>query len=322
MAEGHTMKSAGILMALVVALSGLAAPGCGDPPVPERGVAETSPDLQASEGFDTAAFDSLPWAPGILDREMGTYRLSVPRPDLYVTIDGIRLASRAALDGWAAFKPVPGGAVLTAELPLLVDEINPVISAALLHELRVTSLHAHYSREEPRLWYLHLVGIGETDSLAAALGAVLQTLEDVKGQPREPPLPVDPTTTTFDPAPVDSVLGIRGQLRQGAYELTLPRSARLEGFDLGGSPGIATRVTFGGSAARAVVHGRFALLEGELQPVLRALRAGGIEIASIDHDLVGEEPDLVFVHFWGRGRAAGLARAIRDALDATAQAGD
>ncbi|MGH7567122.1 MAG: DUF1259 domain-containing protein, partial [Gemmatimonadota bacterium] len=308
---------------LAVALIGLAAAGCGQPPAGEAETAVTRANVRGSgEGFDTGAFDSLPWAPGILDRETGTYRLSVPRPDLVVTVDGIPLANRTALEGWAAFKPVPGGAVLTAELPLLVDEVNPVISAALLHDLRVTALHAHFSREEPRLWYLHLAAIDETDSLAVALGAVLQTLEDVKGQPREPPPAVDPTGTTFDPAPVDSVLGIHGRMRQGAYELTLPRSTRLEGFDLGGSSGIATRVTFAGGPARAVVHGSFALLESELQPVLRVLRAGGIEIAAIDDALVGEEPSLVFVHFWGRGRAVDLAQVLRDALDATARVGD
>ncbi|HYO45257.1 MAG TPA: DUF1259 domain-containing protein [Gemmatimonadota bacterium] len=311
-----------LLAALVVAPLGLAATSCGEPPAGDAETPESRLDARGSEGFDSAAFDSLPWAPGILDRETGTYRLSVPRQDLVVTIDGIRLASRTALEGWAAFKPVSGGAVLTVELPLLVDEVNPVISAALLHDLRVTSLHSHFSREEPRLWYLHLAGIDETDSLAAALGAVLQTLEDVKGQPREPPPQVDPTAMTFDPAPVDSVLGIRGRMRQGAYELTLPRSTRLEGFDLDGSSGIATRVTFAGGPARAVVSGSFALLEGELQPVLKALRAGGIEIASIDDALVGEVPRLVFVHFWGRGRATELARVIRDALDATARAED
>lgn len=323
MAEGRAVKSTRILVraALVVLALGLASAGCGEPPASEA-ESPLRPDAAAAEGFDAGDFDSLAWAPGILDRETGTYRLSIPRPDLVITVDGIQLASRTGLEGWAAFKPVPGGAVLTAELPLLVDEVNPVISAALLHDLRVTSLHPHFSREEPRLSYLHLAGIDETDSLAAALGAVLQTLEDVKGLPREPPAPVDPTATTFDPAPVDSVLGIRGQMRQGAYELTLPRSTRLEGFDLGGPSGIATQVRFAGSVARAAVHGSFALQESELQPVLRALRASGIEIASIDAALVGEEPSLVFVHFWGRGRATDLARGIRDALDATALADD
>ncbi len=266
-------------------------------------------------GLDPGGFDSLPWAPGALDRSSGTYRLAVPRPDLVVTVDGVRLGSPDAVAGWAAFKPVPGGAVLTAELPLLADEVNPVLSAALLHDLRVTSLHPHFAREEPRLLFLHLAAIGETDSLAAALGAVLQTLEDVRGQPREIPPPIDPGLVTFYPAPVDSILHVRGRMRDGAYEITLPRSATLEGFELGESSGIASRVTFAGGASSAVVRGRLAVLEEELQPVLKALRAAGIEVASIDDAAMGEEPNYVYVHVWGRGRATALAQAIRDALD-------
>ena len=294
--------------------AGLTLVACGDSQ-PEREAPVSTADARGTEGLDTGAFDSLPWAPGNLDRATGTYRLPVPRPDLIVTVDGVRLASRVAAAGWVAFKPIPGGAVLTAELPLLADEVNPVLSAALLHDLRVTSLHPHFTRDDPRLLFLHLAAIGETDTLAAAMGAVLQTLEDVKGQRREIPAPVDISGVSFYPAPVDSVLRVRGRMRDGTYEITLPRSATVEGFDLGESSGIASRVTFAGGPSSAVVSGRLALLEEELQPTLKALRAAGIEIASIDDDAMGEEPNYVHVHLWGRGSATSLARAIRDALD-------
>ena len=292
----------------------LAVASCGEQPR-EVEPPVSRADARGTEGLDPGAFDSLPWAPGRLDRVTGTYRLSVPRPDLLVTVDGVRLTSRDAAAGWASFKPVPGGAVLTAELPLLADEVNPVLSAALLHDLRVTALHPHFTREEPRLLFLHLAAIGETDSLASAMGAVLQTLEDVRGVPREIAPPIDPGQVTFYPAPVDSILRVRGRMREGAYEITLPRSATLEGFELGESSGIASRVTFAGGPSSAVVRGRLALLEEELQPALKALRAAGIEIASIDDAAMGEEPNYVHVHIWGRGSATALAQAIRDALD-------
>jgi len=288
--------------------------GCGERPSEEPGPTTARTD-RPSDGLDTGVVDSLSGAPGILDRESGTYSLTIPRDDLIVTADGVRLTARSGLSGWVVFVPVPGGAVLTAQLPLLVDEVNPVISAALLHDLRVTGLHGHFSREEPKVRFLHLVGIGETDSLASAVGVVLQTLEDVKGQPRDPTAPIDPATSTLAPAPVDSVLGLRGEMRQGVYEVVVPRTTRLEGYDLGPASGIATRVTFVGGDDRAAVSGHFALVESELQGVLRALRAGGIEIASIEDPLAGEDPRLVFVHVWGRGRAVDLARTIREALD-------
>jgi hypothetical protein len=308
-----TLPRAALVAVLLGVTAGSIAVGCG--PAEDAGSASPPASRSGPEGLDVGAFDSMPWAPGTRDRQTGTYRLDVPRPDLVVTVDGVRLAS-SAIEGWAAFRPVPGGAVLTAELPLLADEVNPVLSAALLHDLRVTSLHPHFAREEPRLLFLHLAAIGETDSLAVAVGAVLQTLEDVRGQPREIPPPIDPGLVTFYPAPIDSILGIRGRMRGRAYEITLPRAATLEEFDLGEASGIASRVTFAGGPSSAVVRGRLALLDEELQPVLRALRAGNIEIASIDDAAMGEEPNYVYVHLWGRGSATGLAHAIRDAFDA------
>lgn len=292
----------------------LAIASCGDS-TPRAEAPVSTADARDLEGLDRAVFDSLPWAPGSLDRATGTYRLPVPRPDLVVTVDGVPLSARGAAAGWVAFKPIPGGAVLTAEIPLLSDEVNPVLSAALLHDLRVTALHAHYMREEPRLLFLHLTAIRETDSLASAMGAVLQTLEDVRGQPREMPPPIDPASVAFYPAPVDSILRVRGRMQDGAYEISLPRTATLDGYELGESSGIASRLTFAGGPSSAVVRGRLALLEEELQPALKALRAGGIEIASIDDAAMGEEPNYVYVHLWGRGSATALARAIRDALD-------
>lgn len=314
------MNSGGpVLAGALVAATGIAVlAGCRRGPEPES--AETDrPPASANEEIDRAAVESLPR--GFLDPETGTYRLTISRPELVVSVDGVPLGPRTGLDGWVAFEPVPGGAVLTAELPLLVDEVNPVLSAALLHDIRVTALGAHLARADPQVWTLHLLAIGETDSLAAGIGGVLQTLQDVKGQPREALPPLDPGST-LDPALVDSVLGLRGERGPRAYEIELPGSTSLEGYDLGASSGIVSRVTFWGSDFRAAAIGQLALSEVELQPVLRALRAGGLEITTIDDPFVGEDPPIVFVHFWGRGRAADLARAVRDALDSMESAGN
>ena len=103
----------------------------------------------------------------------------------------------------------------------------------------MTGLHTHLAREEPRVWFLHLAG-STRRCLATAVGAVLQTLEDVKGQPREAPPPLD-MTTTLNSAAVDSVLRMRGRQVRNGYEITIPRSTRLQGYDLGESSGISTR---------------------------------------------------------------------------------
>lgn len=301
--------------AALLLLLQLAVAACSREPAAETAGPGGDRGSRALEEFDRAAIDSLPGAPGFVDPETGTWRLPVPRPDLIASVDGVPLAPRTGLDGWVAFEPIPGGAVLTAELPLLVDEVNPVLSAALLHDLRVTAIGSHLPRALPQVWTLRLTAIGETDSLATKLGAVLQTLQDVKGQGREPLPPLE-VGAVLDPAPIDSVLRIAGERDREGFVYELPFATRIEGYDLGPASGVSTRLTFWGGDARAAVAGRFALTEEELQPVLRALRAGGLEIGSIETPFVGEDPPLVLVHVWGRGRATDLAQAVRDALDA------
>jgi hypothetical protein len=81
--------------------------------------------------------------------------------------------------------------------------------------------------------------------------------------------------------------------------------------------GVNTWAAFSGSNARAVVDGDFAMLESELQPVLKALRHADIQIVAIHQHMSGEEPRIVFLHYWGVGPAEELARGLRGALDQT-----
>jgi hypothetical protein len=82
--------------------------------------------------------------------------------------------------------------------------------------------------------------------------------------------------------------------------------------------GVNTWAAFAGSDDNAVVDGDFAVAEGELQPVLKALRGGGINIVAIHSHMTGESPRILFLHYWGRGHAADLANVVKKALDVTA----
>jgi hypothetical protein len=68
---------------------------------------------------------------------------------------------------------------------------------------------------------------------------------------------------------------------------------------------------------QAVVDGDFAVLENELQPVLKSLRGAGINIVAIHQHMTGEEPRLIFLHYWGQGKAQNLAKAVHAAISLT-----
>ena len=60
---------------------------------------------------------------------------------------------------------------------------------------------------------------------------------------------------------------------------------------------------------------------GELAPseglglVLKALRAGGLDVVAIHHHMIGAKPMVIFLHYWGTGPEEKLAKGFHDALE-------
>jgi hypothetical protein len=79
--------------------------------------------------------------------------------------------------------------------------------------------------------------------------------------------------------------------------------------------GLNTWAAFYGSDAEAVVAGDVAMLGTEVTPVMKALRANGIDIVAIHHHMTDTNPDLYFLHYWGKGSAAKLATGVKAAVD-------
>ena len=79
--------------------------------------------------------------------------------------------------------------------------------------------------------------------------------------------------------------------------------------------GVNTWAAFAGTDNNALVDGDFAMTADELQPVLKALRKAGINIVAIHNHMTHEEPQYVFLDYWGKGPAADLARGLKSALD-------
>jgi hypothetical protein len=91
----------------------------------------------------------------------------------------------------------------------------------------------------------------------------------------------------------------------------------MHGHPIGNTMGVNTWAAFSGTNEQAVVDGDFAMTEAELQPVLKSLRHADIDIVAIHQHMTGEEPRIMFLHYWGIGRAEDLARGLKAALDKT-----
>jgi len=271
---------------------------------------------EGSSQLDTAAIERLTGAKGTLDQKEGAFKVSVPRKDLAVTIGGVKMTPPMGLTSWAAFKRAGKDDMVMGDLVLTPDQISPVMDAALDNGLQVTALHNHFVMESPRIMFMHIAGMGQEPDVASAVGKVFATIKS-KPEGGGTEAEIDSSQSSLDPAKLDSVLGLKGQYKDGVYKFVVGRKTRMHDIEIGNQMGVNTWGTFAGANDRAVVDGDFAMREAELQLVLRALRKGGINVVAIHQHMVGEEPRIMFLHYWAIGPSANLAKGIRTALDVT-----
>jgi hypothetical protein len=300
--------------------------GCaGSPPpaAPPSAPLTSAPALSAP--IDPAAVAS---ATGVAQADSspdGVVKASFPRKDVEVAVDGMKMPPFMGLTSWVAFSPGKAGvadAMMMGDLVVFEDEVNPVMSALLENGVAVTALHNHFFFAQPSVFFMHVGGEGK---VAALGGAVKIALERAAAIRKAAPKPASsfgaaaiPSPSAIDGAKLEAVLGVKGQAKDGMFKVTIGRKAAAScGCNIGKTMGVNTWAAFAGTDESAVVDGDFAVTEDELQKVLKSLRASNIDIVAIHHHMTGETPRVLFLHYWGRGRAADLAGAVRRALDLT-----
>src|ERR1700681_1692269 len=287
--------------------------------VPADAQPASPPPAASAAGLDTALIERLTGAKGALDAAEGVFKVSVPRTDLGLEVMGVHMAPRLGLTSWAAFRKMGDHAMVMGDLVLREDQVNLVMSAALDAGLEVTALHNHFLWDTPRVMFMHIGGHGPQERLATAVGAVSRTMQEKPATLAK--AEIDPAKTTLDPKAVESILNLKGDFKDGVLRFTVGKPSHMAGETIGNAMGVNTWAAFAGSDAQAVLDGDFAMLAGELQAVLKALRAAGINVVAIHSHMTEEEPRIIFLHYWGIGPAAQLARGLKSALDAQAAAG-
>jgi hypothetical protein len=263
--------------------------------------------------------DQATGAKGVYTEAEDTYKVTFPRTDIKVTVEGRSMPPFLGFSSWAAFTPGHGGLMVMGDVVLMEDEVNPAMSAALDAGLEVTALHNHFFYESPRVMYMHIGGSGTAEQLAPAVQKVLNAVKGVRAGSASPAArfagdPV-PDASSITAAALDSILGVKGETNNGMYKATIGRSATMHGAKVGKQMGVNTWAAFAGTDASALVDGDYAMTTGELQPVLKALRKAGINVVAIHNHMAQEEPQYVFLHYWGKGPAATLAKGLKSALD-------
>jgi len=286
------------------------------PPPPPAGSAKQPPPTAAA--LDTANIEKLTGAKGKLDDKAGVFKVSVPRKDLAVTIAGsVKMTPPLGLTAWAAFQKMGDHEMVMGDIVLTEDQVNPVMSIALDSGLEVTALHNHFFWDSPKVMFMHIGGMGDETTLATAVGKVFAKLQ-APGDP-PPKATIDPAKSKLDAAKLDVVLAGKGDYKDGVYKATFGRTTKMGETEVGNTMGVNTWAAFAGTADSAIVDGDFAVLESELQTVLKTLRKANINIVAIHQHMTNEQPRIMFLHYWGVGKAEELAKGVKAALDTVAK---
>ena len=250
------------------------------------------------------------------DFKDGVLKINIPRTDLLVTINGRPAPTPFGFGGWIALtKGTEGHDVMMGDLVLTEAEVNPVMSAVLENGLEVTALHNHFFWERPRVFYMHVHGMGTAAEIARKIKPAIALIDTAVS--KAPKATASPAVGSLNGAALARIIGHQGEQNGPVYKITIGRpDVRMSehGATINARMGLNTWAAFTGTDADAMVAGDVAMLENEVTPVLKALRANGISIVAIHHHMTGVQPMVVFLHYYGTGPAEKLATGVRAAL--------
>ena len=280
----------------------------------------------ASAALDTAKIDQITGLKGKLNEKEGVYKITSPRSEVNVAVDGWTMPPFMGLGTWAAF--MQGShteAMVMGDTVLFEDEVNSAMSVALDNGLSVTALHNHFFFDHPKVYFLHIEGQGTVEQLAGAVRKVYDKIKEIRAAN---PQPKDsfgatalPEKSSISAEPLNKIFEISSEVNNGMVKFSIGHPATMHGVKIDNAMGVNTWMAFAGNDDNAVVDGDFAVTEDELQSALKAIRVGGINIVAIHSHMTHEQPRILFFHYWGRGPAKKLAEAIQGALLASGLSG-
>lgn len=269
---------------------------------------------------EIAAIESALGKKGTYKERELTHTTPLPRNDLKITIKGEPIPISFGFGGWVSFKKTLDGksAMVMSDTVLLQEEVNPMISAAQANGLEIAAIHNHFFYEEPRIFYMHIHGMGSVAELAEKYA---NTIRDSKLFPANQPSTPSSSTTgkeLFDISALDTIVKYSGAVNGPTYKYTVGRDdlkVVAMGVEMTAAIGLNSWASFAGTQNNAHIAGDIAMLQHEVNDVIRVLRTHNLEVVALHNHMLEDDPHMIFLHYYGRGPAASLAKGFRAALN-------
>jgi Domain of Unknown Function (DUF1259) len=266
----------------------------------------------SAQGLDTTKIDQ---ALGRSGQKLGNvYKVGFPRIDLHVVVNGVAIKPGLALGSWAAFSGTNDNATVMGDLVLLQNEVSPVMEKLRAEGFEIMALHNHLLGETPRVMYMHYMGQGPAERLAASLRTALAASKTPLGKL------VPPSTVAAPPEWVEVVqkaMGRKGTYNGGVLAFGVPRAepVSMNGMTVSPAQGVAESINFqDAGGGKVATTGDFVLIAQEVNPVISALEDHAIAVTALHSHMLTEEPRLFFMHFWAVGAPESVAEGLRAAL--------
>lgn len=246
--------------------------------------------------------------------EEGYFRVELPRTDLHVRIGDVTLAPPFELTTYFGFAPVGANDVLAmGEVIMLQEEVNGALIEARRQGIDVTALHNHLLGENPRIMYLHVMATGQAEAVATRLRSVAaKTHVPLRPAPEAEGTPPDWSA-------IDAILGPHAEAegRTASYIFTRNEAHSVHGVPVRSTDMLetASEVVFQQlGEGRLACGGELFLRPEEVQPVIDALEAAGLHVTALHNHMLDEQPTMYWMHWFGTGEGAGMARGVAAAL--------
>ncbi len=261
---------------------------------------------QQFQAMDKDKYDSVTGLKGTYNEKEKVFKASFPRTDIKISVDNTQLDPFMGLTSWAAFTPVDENKfMMMGDLVLFQDEVNPVMSSLLNSNLEVTALHNHFFYDSPKVYFMHIGGKAAITDLATGVKKALDSVKEIRSENSSPSNGFAGSAisnkSSINLSSLEKIFGIKGQGKEGMVKFVFGRSVKMDDVTIKSDMGVNTWAAFAGTNENAIVDGDFAILESELQPVLKALRKGNINIVAIHHHMTMESPRMIFLHYWEKG---------------------